>query len=153
MNSEYGWLIKAMPYNSKQIRISQIDCDSTWLAPDACTQFFTSTSGTIYSYGYPNELQVTELNETQCRSLYIMIFIQHYWVRGRVRDLKVLGLGPRCVTNFDIFQSQEMTACVRGGQNKCSIDYSVAGGTSPDTFEIAATTGRYIFNTTCHTEK
>jgi len=78
---------------SWQIRISQIDCDSTWLAPDACTQFFTSTSGTIYSYGYPNELQ-----------------------------------------------SQEMTACVRGGQNKCSIDYSVAGGTSPDTFEIAATT-------------
>ena len=55
--------------------------------------------------------------------------------------MKGLGSGPRCDTNFDIFQSQEMTACVRGGQNKCSIDYSVAGGTSPDTFEIAATTG------------
>ena len=152
MNNECGWLIRAMQYNSKQIRISQIDCDSTWLAPDACTQFFTSTSGTIYSYGYPNELQVTEPNETQCWSLYIIIFLQH-WIGGWIRDVKGLGSVPRCDTKFDIFQSQEMTACVRGGQNKCSIDYSVAGGTSPDTFEIAATTGRYIFNTTCHTEK
>ena len=42
-----------------QIKVSQIECDALWRAPEGCTQFFTSESGTIYSYGFPNELQVT----------------------------------------------------------------------------------------------
>ena len=38
-----------------------------------------------------------------------------------------------------ISQSQKAAYCVRGNALKCAIDYSAAGGTSPDTFEIAAT--------------
>ena len=34
-----------------------------------------------------------------------------------------------------------MTACIRANANKCSVDYSAAGGTSPDTFEVGASTG------------
>ena len=74
--------------------MSQIECDSTSKAPEGCTQFFTSDSGTIYSYGYPNELD-----------------------------------------------SQENTICIRSNANKCKVDYTVAGGTSPDTFEIGGTIG------------
>ena len=44
-----------------QVKVSQIECDALWRAPEGCTQFFTSESGTIYSYGYPNELQVINL--------------------------------------------------------------------------------------------
>ena len=46
---------------SLQIKVSQIECDSLMLAPEGCTQYFTTDSGTIYSYGYgtPIELQVT----------------------------------------------------------------------------------------------
>jgi len=76
---------------SWRIRVSQIDCESTMLAPESCTQYFTTDSGTIYSYGYPEELQ-----------------------------------------------SQRMTACIRANANKCSVDYSAAGGTSPDTFEVGS---------------
>lgn len=77
---------------SWQIKVSQIECDSTSKAPEGCTQFFTSDSGTIYSYGYPNELD-----------------------------------------------SQENTICIRSNANKCKVDYTVAGGTSPDPFEIGGT--------------
>ena len=44
-----------------QIKVSQIECDSLMLAPEGCTQYFTTDSGTIYSYGYGTriELQVT----------------------------------------------------------------------------------------------
>jgi len=46
---------------SWQIKVSQIECDALWRAPEGCTQFFTTASGTIYSYGYPNELQSQEM--------------------------------------------------------------------------------------------
>lgn len=37
---------------SWNIKISQISCFSQWLAPQGCTQYFTGTSGYIYSYNY-----------------------------------------------------------------------------------------------------
>merc|ERR1711997_98119 len=74
---------------SWRIRVSQIECDSIMLAPESCTQYFTTDSGTIYSYGYPEELQ-----------------------------------------------SQRMTACIRGNARKCSVDYSAAGDSTIDTFEV-----------------
>merc|ERR1719278_1947603 len=76
---------------SWRIRVSQIECDSIMLAPESCTQYFTTDSGTIYSFGYPEELQ-----------------------------------------------SQRMSACIRGNARKCSVDYSAAGGTTIDTFELGS---------------
>ena len=50
----------------------------------------------------------------------------------------------KCVSNPNFYQSQEMTACVRGNANRCQIDYSIAGtdSDSPDTFEVGATTAK-----------
>ena len=47
-----------------------------------------------------------------------------------------------------ISQSQKAAYCVRGNALKCAIDYSAAGGTSPDTFEIAATGSMLIITQT-----
>ena len=78
--------------------MSQIECDSPYKAPEGCTQYFTANSGTIYSYGYPNELD-----------------------------------------------SQENTICIRSNAKKCKVDYAIAGGTSPDPFEVGAATGMLTF--------
>jgi len=90
---------------SWRIKVSQIECDSLMLAPEGCTQYFTTDSGTIYSYGYGTPIEL---------------------------------------------QSQKASYCVRGNALKCAIDYSAAGGTSPDTFEIAAT-GTASETTACTT--
>ena len=47
-----------------------------------------------------------------------------------------------------ISQSQKAAYCVRGNALKSAIDYSAAGGTSPDTFEIAATGSMLIITQT-----
>ena len=46
-----------------------------------------------------------------------------------------------------------MTACVRGNARKCTIDYTPAGGTSPDTFEVGAATGIAHLKKSCFIER
>lgn len=49
-----------------QMKVSQIACSATWKAPDGCTQWFTGTSGTVYSYNYQGGVHLANQNYNNC---------------------------------------------------------------------------------------
>ena len=47
------------------ILVRQIDCDTTYTAPEGCTMFFTGTSGSWSNYGYVSGTTTTEHSPNQ----------------------------------------------------------------------------------------
>jgi len=51
---------------SLEIQISQIACNAPWKAPEGCTQWFTGTSGTVYSYNYQGGYHLSDQQYINC---------------------------------------------------------------------------------------
>jgi len=51
---------------SWDIRVSQIPCDVDWKPPQGCTQYFTGTTGHVYSYNYQGGVHLANQEYTNC---------------------------------------------------------------------------------------
>jgi len=61
---EFTWT--STTTKSWNIHIMQIPCTAEWKAPEGCTQYFTGTTGTIYSYNYQSSLHLANQNYQNC---------------------------------------------------------------------------------------
>jgi len=61
---EFTWT--STTSKSWKIHIMQIPCDAEWKAPAGCTQYFTGTTGTVYSYNYQSSLHIANQNYQNC---------------------------------------------------------------------------------------
>ena len=53
-------------YQVWDILIRQIPCTAEYKPPDSCLQYFTGTSGTIYSYNYAGSQHLANQKYTNC---------------------------------------------------------------------------------------
>lgn len=62
---EFRWT-GSSSLRSFDIRISQYACDSTWKAPAGCTQWYTGTSGSVYSYNWQGGVHLANQRYDAC---------------------------------------------------------------------------------------
>jgi len=48
------------------IKVAQIECDAQWKPDDGCLQWFTGTTGTIYSYNYQGGTHLSNQQYSNC---------------------------------------------------------------------------------------
>ncbi|XP_023330808.1 uncharacterized protein LOC111703166 [Eurytemora carolleeae] len=52
--------------NQWNVRVSQIPCSASYRAPSQCVKYFTGTKGTVTSYGFAGNTQLTSQNYESC---------------------------------------------------------------------------------------
>jgi hypothetical protein len=48
------------------VKVSQIECDADWRAPQGCTQYFMGIQNTLYSYNHLGALAIADQDMTYC---------------------------------------------------------------------------------------
>lgn len=62
----FTWSSTSTDTRSWNIHAMQIPCTATWKPPDGCLQYFTGTTGTVYTYNYQGGYHLANQNYQNC---------------------------------------------------------------------------------------
>jgi len=62
----FTWSSSSTATRSWNIHAMQIPCTATWKPPDGCLQWFTGTTGTVYTYNYQGGSHLANQNYQNC---------------------------------------------------------------------------------------
>lgn len=63
---EFTWLASSTDTRDWNIQVAQIECGAKWAPPPGCTQYFTGTTGTIFSYNYQGGSHLADHDYQNC---------------------------------------------------------------------------------------
>ncbi|XP_023321599.1 uncharacterized protein LOC111696274 [Eurytemora carolleeae] len=61
-----AFLVTGTSNDQWNVKVSQIPCSASYRAPSNCVKYFTGSSGTVTSYGFPGDTQLTSQNYESC---------------------------------------------------------------------------------------
>ena len=100
---------------SWNIQISQLSCQSRWKPPEGCLQYFTGTSGYIYSYNYAGGTHLASQDYTNCiRTEQGYCSIEYTPVGG---NFKISGPAPTATANRGDTCDKDYIILSGGGNN------------------------------------
>lgn len=136
------------------IKVSQFSCNSPWKAPQGCLQYFTGTTGKIYSYNYRKSLHLANQNYENCiRQEEGYCSIKYY-----SGDFSISGtattaaVGEACLTDFVSITRGASVTTIGTGTNAdrfCggALSYTTGAATTMTTSQVPFQVG-VVFDST-----